>query len=84
MVGRVCMDQTMIDLSDVENSVVGDTVILFGDGCYGEPTAYDVAGWMRSITDEVVSAISRRVPRVYTEEGKAVKVVNYLHEKNSL
>ncbi len=83
VVGRVCMDQTMVDLSDVETTVVGSKVILFGDGCSGEPTAYDVAKWMGSITDEVVTSISRRVPRVYTEEGKIVKVVNYLHEKNT-
>jgi alanine racemase len=84
VVGRVCMDQTMVDLTDVEIPAVGDHVTLFGDGCSGEPTAYDVAEWMGSITDEVVSSISRRVPRVYTEKGKVVKVVNYLHEKNIL
>ena len=50
----------------------------------GEPTAYDVARWMGSITDEVITSISRRVPRVYTKERNVLKVVDYLHEKNAL
>ena len=84
VVGRVCMDQTMVDLTDVYKPAVGESVVLFGDGCSGEPTASDVANWMGSITDEVVSSISRRVPRVYLNDGRVVKVVDYLHEKNTL
>ena len=84
VVGRVCMDQTMVDLTDVYKPAVGDSVVLFGDGCSGEPTASDVADWMGSITDEVVSSVSRRVPRVYLKDGCVVKVVDYLHEKKTL
>lgn len=80
VVGRVCMDQTMVDLTDVQKPVHGNSVILFGDGRSGEPRAEDVAKWMGSIPEEVVSSVSRRVPRVYTREGKTVKVIDYLHE----
>jgi alanine racemase len=79
VVGRICMDQTMIDLTNVLKSVNGNPVILFGDGRGGEPIAEDVAKWMGSIVDEVVSTVSRRVPRVYIREGRIVKVVDYLH-----
>ena len=84
VVGRVCMDQTMIDLTDLYKPAVGDSVVLFGDGCSGEPTASDVANWTGSITDEVVSSVSRRVPRVYLKDGRVVKVVDYLHEKKTV
>jgi alanine racemase len=79
VVGRICMDQTMVDLTDVQKPVDGSPVILFGDGRSGEPRAEDVAKWMGSIADEVVSSVSRRVPRVYTKGGRTVKVVDYLH-----
>ena len=78
VIGRVCMDQTMVDLTGLKNPIRGNTVTLFGDGLSGEPKVEDVAGWMGSIPDEVVSGIARRVPRVYTRQGKVVKVVDYL------
>jgi len=78
VIGRVCMDQTMVDLTGLKNPIRGSTVTLFGDGLSGEPGVEDVAGWMRSIPDEVVSGIARRVPRVYTRQGKVVKIVDYL------
>lgn len=78
VVGRICMDQTMVDLTNVQSPVRGSTVTLFGDGQSGEPRVEDVARWMGSIADEVVSSVSRRVPRVYTRKGKVVKVVDYL------
>jgi alanine racemase len=78
VIGRVCMDQTMVDLTGLQSPIRGSTVTLFGDGLSGEPGVEDVARWMGSIPDEVVSGIARRVPRVYTKQGKVVKVVDYL------
>jgi len=46
----------------------------------GAPTAEDVAGWMGSIVDEVVSTVSRRVPRVFMRGGEVVEVVDYLRD----
>jgi alanine racemase len=84
VVGRVCMDQTIVDITDAQKPAVGDSVVLFGDGRSGEPTAADMANWMGSITDEVVSSISRRVPRVYLNDGGIVKIVNYLNEMKNV
>lgn len=81
VVGRVCMDQTMVDLTGLQNPVRGTTVSLFRDGLSGEPRVEDVARWMGSIPDEVVSGVSRRVPRVYTRQRKVVKVVNTFREQ---
>ena len=80
VVGRICMDQCMIDLTGVEGAGIGDDVVLFGGSVEGAPTAEDVAGWMGSIVDEVVSTVSRRVPRVYTSDGDVVEVVDYVRD----
>lgn len=62
IIGRICMDQLMIDVSNVEGVVVGDEVVLFGDK---ELSADQFAEWSDTISYEVVCAVSRRVPRVY-------------------
>ena len=80
VVGRVCMDQCMVDLSGVKGVGIGDDIVLFGGGVEGAPTAEDVAGWMGSIVDEVVSTVSRRVPRVYLRGGEVVEVVDYVRD----
>ena len=67
VVGRVCMDQVVVDLgpaSDGPTGVApGDEVVLFGPGDAGEPTAADWAGWLDTIHYEVVTGVGSR-PRV--------------------
>lgn len=62
-VGRICMDQFMVNIGDDE-AQVGDEVILLGDGI----AAYDLADWMGTNEYEVMTSISARVPRVYRNE----------------
>jgi alanine racemase len=64
IVGRVCMDQTMIDVSHIPNVRVGDEVVLIGRQGEDEITAEEVADWLGTINYEVVSEILARVPRV--------------------
>jgi alanine racemase len=78
VIGRICMDQCMIDLTDIEGVEIGDEVILFGNGGDNAPMAEDVARWMGSNVDEVVSTVGRRIPRVYVRDGEIVDVRNYL------
>jgi alanine racemase len=59
-VGRICMDQFMVNIGD-DDVKVGDDVTLFGDGI----TAEDFADWMGTNEYEVMTNISARVPRVY-------------------
>jgi alanine racemase len=62
--GRVCMDHTMIDVTDVPEVQAGDRVILFGDGIGAD----ELAGWCETISYELLTAVGRRVPRVYVED----------------
>ena len=64
IVGRVCMDQTMIDVSHIPNIRVGDEVVLIGGQGDDAITAEEVATWLGTINYEVVSEILARVPRV--------------------
>ncbi|MCI2056081.1 MAG: alanine racemase [Oscillibacter sp.] len=66
--GRICMDMCMVDLTDLPNVKTGDEVVVFGEGNPVEKMA-DVAG---TITYELTCAVSKRVPRVYIENGKVV------------
>jgi len=77
VVGRVCMDQFMVDATGLDVKV-GDTAVLWGDGSGGEPDVEEVAGWLGTITHEVLCGVSRRVPRVYMKNGKVVGVRDYL------
>jgi alanine racemase len=62
-VGRICMDQFMVNVGDDEVNV-GDEVILLGEGIVAE----DLAQWMGTNEYEVMTNISGRVPRVYVNE----------------
>ena len=59
--GRVCMDQFCVDVTDIENVKMGDTVTIFGPGL----SVDEVAQAAGTINYEVVCGISKRVPRVY-------------------
>ena len=65
IIGRICMDQTMLDVTDFPEAKVGNVVVVFGNGKDGEPTAEDVAKWGDTISYEVLCNVSKRVPRLY-------------------
>ncbi|MBQ8914125.1 MAG: alanine racemase [Lachnospiraceae bacterium] len=78
ILGRVCMDQIMVDVTDIPEAKLRDEVILIGsseDACI---TVEEVAEPAASFNYELVCNIARRVPRVYYEEGKENICVNYL------
>jgi alanine racemase len=64
IVGTICMDMFMIDVTDVNEVSVGDEVILFG----GTLSVQEVAGWAATIPYEILTGISTRVKRVYFEQ----------------
>ena len=73
VVGRVCMDQVVVDLgpaADAADAAVapGDEVVLFGPGDAGEPTAAEWARWLDTIHYEVVTGVGCR-PRVTRTSG---------------
>ncbi|WP_313341307.1 alanine racemase [Sedimentibacter sp.] len=78
VVGRVCMDQCMIDLTDIPNAKIGDEVIIFGDGKNGSITIEQASQLLDVTRGEILSRISRRTPRVYTKNGNICKIVDHL------
>ena len=66
--GRVCMDQTMIDVTDLGAVEAGEAVVVFGGQRGAVIGADEVAGWCDTIPYEVLTSIGRRVPRVYVED----------------
>ncbi len=72
IVGRICMDQCMIDVTNVHNINIGDEVTIFSDK---EITADSLAKISGTINYEVVCMISKRIPRVYMKNGRRVKNV---------
>ena len=68
VVGRVCMDQLVVDLGPGSTATAGDEVVLFGPGDRGEPTAQDWARWTGTIAYEVVTRLGGRITRTYTGE----------------
>ncbi|WP_061996109.1 alanine racemase [Clostridium sp. ATCC 25772] len=79
VVGSICMDQCMIDVTDIEGVKVGNEVILIGEDNHGNKfDADDIAKLLGTINYEVICAVNKRVPRVYVKGGKVIKVRNYV------
>ncbi len=83
VVGRVCMDQCMISLQDVNGAEIGDEVVLFGEQDGLVLPAEELAEKLGTVNYEIVCMISHRVPRVYTEEGVVKNTVNPLQHQFS-
>jgi alanine racemase len=69
IVGRVCMDLTMVDVTDVPGARIGDEVVLIGRQGEAAISADEAAAWNDTINYEVVAALTARVPRVYLNGG---------------
>lgn len=78
VVGSICMDQCMVDVTDCGEVKLGDEVILMGSDGNLEISADTIASWIGTINYEVVCMFSKRVPRVYLRGGNVVEVRNYL------
>lgn len=78
VVGRVCMDQLMLDITDIPDAKAGDVVTVFGAKGI---TADDLAALGDSIGYELVCLISRRVPHVYLQNGEEIAVADYIRSK---
>lgn len=78
VVGNICMDQCMIDITDVGEVKVGDEVILMGSDGELKFDADDIAQILGTINYEILTMIDKRVPRVYVRDGKIMKIKNYV------
>ena len=78
IVGRVCMDQFMVDITGID-AEIGDTVILVGKSGDKQLTMEEVSESAYSFNYELPCRISRRVPRTYYKNGKFMFSTNYMY-----
>ncbi len=78
IVGRVCMDQFMIDITDIPDVSSGDEVILMGSDGKLSITAEEIAHVLDTINYEVVCMIGKRVPREYIKNNEIIKTVKFI------
>lgn len=78
ILGRVCMDQMMVDVTGIPQAALGDPVTLVGADGEERITVEQIAAAADSFNYEFVCGISRRVPRVYRSGGQKISVVRYL------
>ena len=78
ILGRVCMDQIMVDVTDIPEVKVGDRVTLVGKDGSEQITVEQIAEAAGSFNYEFICGISRRVPRYYIQNGQLRHTVHYL------
>lgn len=76
VIGRVCMDQLMLDISDIDGVNTGDEVTVIGDGSNNTLSFDDIAEMTGTINYEVVCLVGKRVPRVYLHNGQSVGIMD--------
>lgn len=74
IVGRVCMDQCVIDVTGIDGVSLGDEVTVFG----GITSVEKLADSCRTIPYEIFCSLSQRIPRVYLSGGEIVSVTDYI------
>jgi alanine racemase len=74
ILGRVCMDHFVVEVTDIPGAAAGDEAVLIGEQSAARQSADDVAALLGTIPYEVVTALANRVPRVYLEGGHATLV----------
>ena len=80
IIGRVCMDQFMVDVTDISDVKTGDTVTLFGKDGAGEISIEEISAMSYSFPYELVCDVGKRVPRVFYQKGKVVSTRDYYPE----
>ncbi len=80
VVGRVCMDQCLLDVTGIDGVDIDTEVTAFGaDGDELLPIEL-VADWANTINYEIICRVSRRVPRRYLDHGVEIAQINYLED----
>ncbi len=74
IIGNVCMDQFMVDITEIENVHLGNEVILLGSDGNVKFDADDIAKLTNTISYEVLCLIGRRAPRIYIKDYKTIGI----------
>ncbi|WMI80235.1 alanine racemase [Anaerotignum sp. MB30-C6] len=81
VVGRVCMDQIMLDVTGIPDVKMGDEVVVFGRQGEQVLPIEELAEILGTINYELTCVITKRVPRIYKQDGKVIGIVNHvLHQ----
>jgi alanine racemase len=78
ILGRICMDQMMVDVTDIPEAQVGSKVTLVGKDGNEQITVEQIAEAAGSFNYEFVCGVGHRVPRYYIQNGQLRHTVNYL------
>ena len=78
VIGRVCMDQTMLDITDIENVKENTVVTVFGKDNGAEIKVEELAEIAHTINYEILCLISKRIPRIYIKNGEKIGQLNYI------
>ena len=78
ILGRICLDQMMVDVTEIPDVAVGNQVVLIGSQRDASIPIEEIAGQAGSFNYEFLCGISRRVPRYYIKDGRVVHTVHYL------
>ena len=78
VIGRVCMDQCMADVTGIPEAAAGDVATVVGRDGGAEITLDELAGQMGTINYEIACLIAKRVPRIYLRGGREVGVQDYI------
>jgi len=80
ILGRVTMDLTMVDVTDIPEASVGDEVVLFGEQGDASLTLEEVANGSETIPYEIMCTIGKRVTRIYVRGGRPVRLTTLVGE----
>lgn len=81
ILGKICMDQCIIDITGIPDVCEGDEAVIFGDGSDKAPTLEKMAKTADTIKYEICCVIGKRVPRLYFKDDKLVGRLNYILNK---
>lgn len=82
ILGKICMDMFMIDVTDIAGAGIGDEVVLIGSQGENTISADDMAHALETINYEITCLVGKRVPRIYVKQGKVIAIESLLGEQN--
>lgn len=78
VLGRICMDMCMVDVTDVENARVGDKVTVFGTNEGKTISVEELSDALQTIPYEILCGINKRIPRIYLDGKNRLEVLQYI------
>jgi alanine racemase len=84
IIGRVTMDLTMVDVTDIPEVELGDEVILWGEQAGARLGLEEVAEWAQTIPYDLLCSMGKRVVRVYLQQGQPPKVLTLIGERQEV